>query len=307
MKDKINVAELLSNCPKGMELDCTIFENLEFDHINKDNGAYPIICRVKTEWGHYNIYSFTEYGCYSADKYSKCTIFPKGKTSWEGFQRPFEDGDILAYTSIYTTVFIYRNKDNEPKHTTSFYVGYTIGGSYLNFHIYNKSTLIALNGDCDTRLATDEEKVKLFQAIKENGCKWNEDTKTLENLIQPKFKVDDKIKLKGGDEFGIITQVADFFYTIKNKNHTHYWPIKKQDDWELVSNKFDITTLNPFDKVLVRDFDNTPWEIEFFSRLLDGNHFKCFELSYVQCIPYEGNEHLLGKTDDCDEYFKTWK
>ena len=26
-----------------------------------------------------------------------------------------------------------------------------------------------------------------------------------------------------------------------------------------------------------------------------------------QCIPYEGNEHLLGKKDDCNKYFKTWE
>ena len=24
------------------------------------------------------------------------------------------------------------------------------------------------------------------------------------------------------------------------------------------------------------------------------------------CIPYEGNEHLLGNTDDCDDFYKTW-
>ena len=23
--------------------------------------------------------------------------------------------------------------------------------------------------------------------------------------------------------------------------------------------------------------------------------------------PCEGNEHLLGKTNDCDEFYKTWK
>ena len=27
---------------------------------------------------------------------------------------------------------------------------------------------------------------------------------------------------------------------------------------------------------------------------------------YYQCIPYKGNEYLLGTTDDCDEYFKIW-
>ena len=30
-------------------------------------------------------------------------------------------------------------------------------------------------------------------------------------------------------------------------------------------------------------------------------------ICWAQCIPYEGNEHLLGKTDDCDEYYKTWE
>ena len=29
--------------------------------------------------------------------------------------------------------------------------------------------------------------------------------------------------------------------------------------------------------------------------------------SYVFCIPYESNEHLIGTTDDCDEFYKTWK
>lgn len=27
---------------------------------------------------------------------------------------------------------------------------------------------------------------------------------------------------------------------------------------------------------------------------------------YKQCIPYEGNEHLTGLVEDCDNYYKTW-
>jgi hypothetical protein len=27
---------------------------------------------------------------------------------------------------------------------------------------------------------------------------------------------------------------------------------------------------------------------------------------YAQCIPFEGNEHLLGTTDPCDERFVNW-
>ena len=34
MKEKINIAELLKDCPKGMELDCTMFENVTFVRVD---------------------------------------------------------------------------------------------------------------------------------------------------------------------------------------------------------------------------------------------------------------------------------
>lgn len=56
----------------------------------------------------------------------------------------------------------------------------------------------------------------------------------------------------------------------------------------------------PFDKVLVRDSDSGIWSADFFS-YLRGEEFLfnhvCVGNSYTQCIPYDGNEHLLGTTD----------
>lgn len=40
--EKINLVELLKDCPKGMELDCHLFNGLEFDHTDTRNGNYPI-------------------------------------------------------------------------------------------------------------------------------------------------------------------------------------------------------------------------------------------------------------------------
>ena len=181
MENKINIAELLKDCPKGMELYSPIFGEVYLDKIRPH---LAIVVTTDKEQGDFKEEFFYD-GRYGMN--GECMLFPsKGKTTWEGFHRPFKDGDILAYTSSHTTVFIYRNKDNEPKFTTSFYFGYTIGVCYCDFHIYNQSTLIALNGDCDVRLATEEEKQKLFDAIKANGYKWNAETKTLEKL--PKFK-----------------------------------------------------------------------------------------------------------------------
>ena len=67
--------------------------------------------------------------------------------------------------------------------------------------------------------------------------------------------------------------------------------------------------LKPFDKVLVRDDDNKVWTANIFSHYRDrkGNtvereesavEYVCMGFTWKQCIPYEGNEHLLGTTED---------
>lgn len=51
----------------------------------------------------------------------------------------------------------------------------------------------------------------------------------------------------------------------------------------------------PFDKVLVR-FNNDPWNGNFFMSYNSSNSaapFSCLYGNWQQCIPYEGNEHLL--------------
>lgn len=55
----------------------------------------------------------------------------------------------------------------------------------------------------------------------------------------------------------------------------------------------------PFDKVLARDVDGDKWQIDLFEQYdrLMLRPYCCMTGSYRQCIPYEGNEHLLGTTD----------
>lgn len=51
----------------------------------------------------------------------------------------------------------------------------------------------------------------------------------------------------------------------------------------------------PFDKVLVRDKDDTTWKIDIYSHYDDDSFpFTTITNSYKQCIPFEGNEHLIG-------------
>lgn len=303
MEQKINIAELLKDCPSGMELDCTMIENVYFDKVLTDSiKCYYIKNSTKTR----SMIYFTKFGEYVSIENAKCIIFPKGKTTWEGFHRPFKDGDVIANN---TYIVIFHKLDKMPNGTRNDVVYY-----HCWYHKESNNSKFKIDFGIghasDFRFATGEEKQKLFKVIKENGYRWNPESKTLEKLVKPKFKVGDRIKSKNRH----INYLNDnHIYTITKILDGKYWSnllaieyINKQDDWELVPNKFDITTLKPFDKVLARDFDNGIWEIDFFSRLLDGKYFKCLDLSYIQCIPYESNEHLLGTSNDCDDYYKTW-
>jgi len=58
----------------------------------------------------------------------------------------------------------------------------------------------------------------------------------------------------------------------------------------------------PFERVLVRDLDDVAWKCGLFSHYEeDSSHFACVGSIYKQCIPYEGNEKLLGTTDNWED------
>ena len=65
--------------------------------------------------------------------------------------------------------------------------------------------------------------------------------------------------------------------------------------------RFNLSSLQPFDKVLVKNSLNKKWSINLFSYYDKDNKdfpFVCINGSYPYCIPYnEHTAHLLGATD----------
>lgn len=55
----------------------------------------------------------------------------------------------------------------------------------------------------------------------------------------------------------------------------------------------------PFQKVLVRNTDQQAWNADLFSHMSNDEPGIYITVSAArkQCIPYEGNEHLLGKKE----------
>lgn len=89
------------------------------------------------------------------------------------------------------------------------------------------------------------------------------------------------------------------------------FPSKENRDWSTYnSNKFNINTLEPFDKVLVRDENYRCWTTGFYSHYEDNGDMRFFissSVSWIQCIPYnDDTKHLVGTTDMPDSKYINW-
>lgn len=92
------------------------------------------------------------------------------------------------------------------------------------------------------------------------------------------------------------------------------FPSKEQRDWSKFTpkkHKFDPKTLQPFDKVLVRDTNSEKWKIQLFSNIieLDVDYtYLCFTNPYRYCIPYnDDTKHLVWTTEEAPEFYRYWE
>jgi hypothetical protein len=298
-----NLIEILKNVPEGTKLYSTIHGDIYFDHIDATN-IYPIKC-----YGDISRFHFTKDGKHYHNYDGECVLFPsKEQRDWSKFELPcqFKLGDVLTSNDgFYITIF--NKKDCLP-----------IGGKsnvlYYNCYYDTKFNRLEIGIDYgigrinEYRYATEIEKNILFGRLQEKGYFWNDKTNSLEKY---KFKVGDNIQDKATKQI----------YTIYNIEHDKYKTCKNipcylyaeyQDNYELYQEKFDITTLKPYDKVLTRRSSNSIWIPQLFSCLDSDLKDYCNKFVVVggcsvkHCIPYEGNEHLAGTTNDCDEFYKNW-
>ena len=108
-------------------------------------------------------------------------------------------------------------------------------------------------------------------------------------------------------------------FTADGKMYTYYngecllFPSKEQRDWSkfnVKKPKFDPKTLQPFDKVLVRDTNSEKWRIQLFSHIIKDcfpSEYHCVNSCYNFCIPYnDDTKHIVGTTDEAPEFYRYW-
>lgn len=80
-------------------------------------------------------------------------------------------------------------------------------------------------------------------------------------------------------------------------NEGKAWDAEKK---KVVGLKPKVDELKPFDKVLVRDSKSDNWRANLLGYIDKDEYYHCVYANWVYCIPYIGNESLLGTTKDVE-------
>ena len=106
-------------------------------------------------------------------------------------------------------------------------------------------------------------------------------------------------------------------YTDAPDSECCLFPSKEQRDWSKFTapwykkEKFDPTTLKPFDRVLARDYLHRKWTCGLFSHIVIFTNkymYNIGEVLYKMCMPYnEETKHLVGTTEEAPDYYKYWE
>lgn len=88
------------------------------------------------------------------------------------------------------------------------------------------------------------------------------------------------------------------------------FPSKDQRDWSKFKPKkpkFDLKTLQPFDKVLLTN-ENHKWNCGLVSHIESQRIYLTTGGYVYYCIPYnDDTKHLVGTTQDAPEYYRYWE
>lgn len=191
MKNKINIAEILRDCPKGIKLYSLLYGKCEFERISNNN-EFPVVVHSEIKP---SAISFTKYGHYLYEvEDADCVLFPSAKMRlWDKF---FKRGDVLVDEDTETMVVFddWANDDYTEFNTTIDYCKIT--------DRWYKEDI------CRTglfRKATDEERAEFIAAAEKHyGGKYNPETLQVEpvKVAEPKcpFEPFQKVLVRDSDD-----------------------------------------------------------------------------------------------------------
>ena len=334
MEQKLNIAKILKNKPRGTKLYSMIHGKCSSEAVTDE--IFKInFCTSKfglTQSGECTLIKFGN--MYDG---GECIIFPsKEMRDWSKFQ--WEKGDVLISNDGGTEVIFDKWYDDT---YTSFYCKHYLNSEDKNKIVYYEEFL------CTTERYSLEDKdiAQTYINIIEKhlGGKLNFKTLVVEKH-QPEFKdgdiafadygnrqdvfiVSDKTNLSEGYSSFISLDLSSltlsmgyrtcFFKkdlcklrlaTDSEKKQLFSALEKEGKVWDaekkMIVNLKPKVELKPFDNVLVRHQKTEEWRANIFSHTDKTDEYLdyvCVNGRWEFCIPYEGNESLLGTTKDVED------
>ena len=317
MEEKINIAEILKDKKNGLRLYSPIFGECAFCCVREDTND---IC-VKKDNGVKEF--FDSKGLYYNT--GEVMLFPsKSMRDWEKLS--WKRGDVLIGDCGFVCIFKewasddytrfngcyfdgmpnaqtakYRKLDNNTAYVYIRKIERKLGG-ILNLDTLEieKAQPEFKDGDVLFVKCYDSAFIEIFKYYKNNGDLY--DRASLDNTNQI-LDISGRYRI-GKDEITEIRLATEaekqqLFSALKKEGKA--WDSEKK---QIVDLKTKVDELKPFDKVLVRDGKDEIWEPAFFFRYLSqfsGYNYQTVGGEWrVYCIPYIGNESLLGTTKDVD-------
>lgn len=189
MENKINIAEILKDCPKGMKLYSLIYGEVELSLIDDTNDNDPIC--IKTNLG--SLVNFTKDGRYAIRfPTAECLLFPSSEMrDWTKF---FKRGDVV-YSKAGKICAIFEGWVNDD---------YTEFNTTINFYVddasYGKEEICYTN--CFVKASDEERATFIANAEKHYNGKYNPETLQVEP-VKPEcsFKPFDKVLVRATKDY----------------------------------------------------------------------------------------------------------
>ena len=322
METKLNIAEILKDKPKGTKLYTDAFGELSIEDIFAED---ELGINLSTKDGD-DLYFYND-GKYNV--HGEPILFPsKEMRDWSKFA--WKKGDVLVNKDGDVHIIFERFADD----TYCSFVGkyYLWKENNDTEHFYENERLLTSDFQ---KAGKDTAQTYINTIEKRLGGKLNLDTLEIEKT-QPEFKDGDIVALVvrkcthiaifqsrqgayigfhavlcrndellleepfredvGDIELRLATdsEKQQLFDAIEKDGKA--WDAEKKQIVDLKPK----VELKPFDKVLVRDFSKDKWSISFFSFKKEDCYVCINHCSWNQCIPYIGNESLLGTTKDVE-------
>ena len=176
MENKINIAEILRDMPKGTKLYSPLFSKCKLGKINTDEGEEFIHVEYRLEDEKRGAIFSSDGRYFDWIKDAECLLFPSDKMrDWSKF---FKRGDIVynPHSQMYAVFECWANDDYTEFNTTI---------NYYKDHTFGKEEV------CDTECfvkANDEQKALFIAAAEKHyGGKYNPETLQVESakVVEP--------------------------------------------------------------------------------------------------------------------------